>query len=167
MKIPDTGKVISGIYIAAALIGLFLVYKIFSGVGLIKTGAKKKAEAEKDAASDTLRTLDYFNPKFLDGKLSKYTPLGKTTAGAYAAELKSALKGFGTDEEKIFSVFGRLQCKYNISEVALNYQVNFKSDLLTDLLNDLTPAEKLTLINIIEKLPETNFGILSGTINTI
>ena len=156
MRTPDTGKVISGIYIAAALIGLYLVYKIFAGLGIIKTAAKKKAEAEKDAASEKLRTLDYFNPKFLDGKLSGYSALGKTTAGAYAAELRNAIRGLGTDEEKIFSVFGRLRCKYNISEVSLNYTLGFSRDLLTDLLNDLTPSEKVTLINIIEKLPEKN-----------
>jgi hypothetical protein len=42
----------------------------------------------------------------------------------------------------------------NISEISLQYRKGYNRDLLSDLLNDLTEKEQLTLWNIINKLPE-------------
>ena len=156
MKIPDTGKILSGVYLAGALIALFIVYRILASVGIIKTASRKKELAAREAASEALRTFDYFDPLFLKGRTDGYTALKTDIASRYSSQLRKAMVGIGTDEEAIFSVFGRLRCKYNISEVSLHYAENFKRDLLTDILNELTAKEQVTLVDIIENLPTKN-----------
>lgn len=155
MKVPDSNKVISFAYIAALIIILFVVYKIMTGLGLIKTSAKKKESAAEEAAATSLREMKYFDPMFLKNKLDGYTTLKSATASRYAEELKDAIRTIkGTDEEKIFGVFASLPCRYAISEVSLNYKMNYNRDLKADLLNDLNDGEKLILVTIINKLPE-------------
>jgi hypothetical protein len=153
MKVPDTGKIISIVYLGAALIGVYLVYKIFSGIGLIKTGERKREDKARTEAETNLREAKYFNPSYLSDKLDYYKPLGNPGI-TYTKELRKAIAGSGTDEEKIFSIFGRLNNKMNISEISLQYRKGYNRDLLSDLLNDLTEKEQLTLWNIINKLPE-------------
>jgi len=155
MKVPklETGQWLTLLYVAAFFIALFVVYKILAGVGLIKTAAKKKEEAAEANASESLRTADYFNPLLLKGKTAGYTPLGEAMATSYAEQLRKAVRGMGTDEEAIYSVFGQLHNRLNISEVALYYKNKYNRDLGTDLLNDLGDAERLELIKLIDKLP--------------
>lgn len=155
MKVPDSGKIISVIYIGAALIGVYLIYKIFSGVGLIKTGAKKKEIAARSEAEIKLRGSEYFNPLFLKTKVDAYkSKLDSAEVKLMVQEIRQALRGLGTNEEKIFSVFGRLKSKWNISELSFYYRYVYNRDLLTDLLNDLTDKEQLILWDIISKLKE-------------
>jgi len=154
MRTPDTGKIISFAYIAALIIILFVVYKIMAGLGLIKTSAKKKEAAAEAAAETLLREMKFFDPSFLKGKLDGYTSLKAALASRYADEIRTAIKKPGTDEEKVYSVFASLPCRYAISEVSLNYKVNYSRDLRADLLNDLNDGEKLILVTIINKLPE-------------
>lgn len=155
MKAPDlkTGQMVTIAYIIGILVVLFIVYKILAGVGLIKTAKKKKEEAKKEEVAEELRTMDYFDPLFLQGK-SGWTKIGSSRAAQYAADFRNMMRGLGTNEEGIYSVFGRLKNKYNISEISFEYTGKYNRDLLTDLLNELTDAEQVTMFDIIDKLPE-------------
>jgi hypothetical protein len=149
MKAPETGTVITVAYLLGFVIILFIVYKLMTKLGLIKSAAKKKEEKIEAAASKDLRAMKFFDTGYLKGK--NYKSIG--TAKETAASIRNALKGLGTDEEKIFSAFSKLPSKDSISEVALNYAVDYKSSMITDLLNELTDEEKVTLVNIINDLP--------------
>lgn len=150
MELPNTNKIMSLAYILALLIVLFFVYKIFKGFGLIKSKDKTKAKAEQKALVTDLRGVEQFDVSYLD-KRKDYKTLS-AAAISYADILKKAIRGLGTDEEAIFSVFSRLDSKDNISEIALVYKNKYERDLLNDLLNDLTDKEKAQLMNIINEL---------------
>ncbi len=147
MKTPTKDQVIVYIYIAGAIVGMFVVYKIMAKLGLVKTAADKQ---EEQAVND-LRTLEYFDPFILKNRPGNYVAVGNL-GNLYAEQLRDAMKGFGTDEEAIYSVFGKLRSKYNIAEVAGYYQVNYSRDLLSDILNDLNDSEKARLMGIINRM---------------
>jgi len=154
MNIPTVKKdeIMSLLYIAGGLIFVFLIYKIFSGVGLIKTAKKKEETKQKEQAAENLRASEYFSLDTINKLPVKYQPLGEI-AKTYATDLRQAVRGFGTNEERIFTTFARFKSKYNITEVAKSYHDQYNRDLLTDLLNDLTDGEQVTLWNIINNIP--------------
>lgn len=151
MKLPDSSKIFPLLYLGGALLLVFIIYKLLAGVGLIKTAAKKRQEEAESKAEEQLRSLDYFNPLLLKQYPAYKTiyPLNRTTA----EKLKKALRGLGTNEEAVFTAFAQLPNKLSISEVTLAYKVAYNRDLGTDLMNDLTDAEQVTLLKIIDKLP--------------
>jgi hypothetical protein len=155
MKVPELkgGQMLTLLYIAAFMIALFVVYKILAAIGLVTTRKEKIEEKEEKEAETQLRESDYFSPTFLKDKTSQYVPLGNAAKQA-AVDIRAAVVGLGTNEEKIFTTFGRLKSKWNISEVSLCYKQGYNRDMLTDLLNDLNDEERLTLFNIVKKLPE-------------
>jgi hypothetical protein len=122
-----------------------------SGLGLIKSSAKKKQKAEQEAAVEMLRTDDYFNPTYFKDK--KFKSIGSNAANLYAQNLRKALRGIGTAEENIFAVFGKLFNKCNVSEVAASYFLQYNRDLQADLSSELTDKEITDLMNIINDLP--------------
>ena len=151
MEVPNTNKIMSLAYILALLVVLFFVYKIFKGFGIIKSKDKTKAKAEQKALVTDLRGVEQFDVTYLD-KRKEYKTLS-SSAISYADILRKALRGLGTDEEAVFSIFSRLDSKDNISEIALVYKNKYERDLLNDLLNDLTDKEKAQLMKIINQLP--------------
>lgn len=151
MKIPDTNKIISLVYIAGFIIALIIVYKILSSIGIIKTGKRKRTEAEAAAAVKMLQTDDYFNPAYFKDK--KFLSIGANAANLYAQNLRKALRGAGTDEGLVYSTFGKLYNKCNVSEVAASYYLQYGRDLQADLLGDLTDKEITALMNIVNDLP--------------
>lgn len=158
MKIPDTNKIIGIAYLIGIVIVLFIVYKLMVATGLIKTAAAKKAKALKEEATNTLRTDQVFNPDYY--KTKKFKSLGSNAALKYAKDLREAVRpslltlGLGTDEELIYVTFGKFYNKCNISEVAEAYYSKYKSDLQSDLLNELTDKEAVPLFQIINNLPD-------------
>lgn len=150
MKVPELkgGQMLTLAYIIGILVVLFIIYKILGKTGLVETKEDKK----EDAAATEIRTLSYFNPLYLKDKLTTYQKLG-SIAKSYASQLRTAMKGFGTDEEMIYNTFGKLKTKENIAEVAMYYVAEYNSDLQSDLLNELNDKEMLILMNIINKLP--------------
>lgn len=151
MKIPSTDKIISVVTIIGFLIALFVVYKILTGIGLIKTAKKKRSIAEQEAAVEMMRTDEYFDPAYF--KSQKFKSIGSSAANLYAQQLRKAVRGAGTDEEMIYSVFGKLFNKVNVSEVAASYYLQYGKSLQADLLNDLSKAEIANVMNIINDLP--------------
>lgn len=152
MNLPDTNKVMTAGYIIAMLLILFFVYKILRGLGIVKSAAKTKAKAAVQTAINDLRGVEQFNVEYLNNKRDYKSLSG--LAQTYAEELRKAIRGLGTNEEAIFSIFSRLQSKANISEIATVYKNRYDRDLLTDLLNDLTDKEKAKLMLIINNLPK-------------
>lgn len=151
MKIPDTGKITTIAMIIGVLIVLFVIYKIMSGLGIIKSPAKKKAEREKAEAVNELRTNAIFDPQYYKGKV--YKSLGSNQTALLSQHLRQAMQGLGTDEEKIYATFGKLYNKVNVSELALGYAAQFKRDLQTDLLSELSSKEIAILWSLIKDLP--------------
>lgn len=147
---PNVGKIMSGLYILAALVVLFVLYKVMTGIGLIKTGKKKREEIAKEENISDLRTAEFFNPNY--GDTHVFGKLGLNAANLYAEKLHQAMRGLGTDEEMIYSTFGTLRNKGQISEIASQYFLKYKRDLRTDILNELNKKEVSILMDIINKL---------------
>jgi len=153
MKVPDTGKIITFAYLIGFVIVLLVLYKILSAVGIIKTSKRKRADKEKDAAVEMLRTDEYFDPDYY--KVRKFKSLGSNAANLYAQHIRKAIRGIGTDEEMLYATFGKFYNKCNVSEVSESYFKQYKNDLQADLLNDLTDKEVVNLMEIINGLPNS------------
>ena len=153
MKVPDSGKIINVALLLGMVVIMFVIYKILAGLGIIKTASSRRADKAKEESRAGLRTDEYFNPTYYIDK--KFKMLGNNTATLYAQNLRKALRGLGTDNEAIYSVFGKLYNKTNISEVAAAYFLQYDNDLQADLSDDLTDKETVILMNIINELPLT------------
>jgi hypothetical protein len=155
MKLPETDQITKGLYLIGGLVILLVIYKILTGIGLLKTGKQKVQDKKKEVALSDFRTMEQFNINYTDDHIFK--KIGLNAANLYSEQLRKAIKGIGaflTDEEAIYSTFGKLSNKGNISEVAQQYFNRYKKDLRTDLLNVLDKNEILILSNIINELPE-------------
>ena len=150
MELPNTNKYIPLFYIVGILVIVLIIYRVLKSIGLIKSQAKIKAKAQRKELISDLRGVEQFDVLYLD-KRKGYKSLSDR-AQQYAVALRNAMKGFGTDEESIMSIFSRLNNRDNISEVALVYKNKYERDLLIDLLNELTDKEKAELMTIINKL---------------
>jgi hypothetical protein len=151
MKLPETQIISKVLYLIGGLIVLFLIYKIMTGLGLLKTRESKAKDILKENSLSDFRTMPEFNPVFKDKGI--FVSIGLNAASLYAEDLHKAIRGIGTNEERIYTTFGKLKCKGNISEVASQYYLKFKRDLRTDILNDLTDKEIVILTGIINTLP--------------
>lgn len=161
MEAPDSGKIINIAMLIGLVVVLVVIYKIMASVGLIKTVASKAVTKNQTAAAESLRTDDYFNPEYykkVGGQ--NFVPIGETNAKQYAKDLRFAMGGVGTNEEVIYTTFGSLYNKCNISEIAEQYKDQYgfpfyimSDNLQNDLLNDLNKSEVATLMELINKLP--------------
>jgi len=141
-----------------AVIGLIVIVVVIRVLRTGKRRARQSAKAEKKLkkqdvkkSAENLRGLEQFNPDFK--QFETFARLGDPVAGEYADNLRKAVRGWGTNEEVIYSIFGRLKNKANISEISAQYYLKYRRDLLVDLLDDLNNKEQAILFNIIQKLP--------------
>ena len=162
MKAPElnTNQMVTIGYFIGILIILYIVYKILNAVGLLKSQADKRDDALKAAAVTSLRLDSYFDPNYFQS-VNNYNGLSVGDATDKALSLRNAMAGIGTDEEKIYSIFGGLPSKTAISEVSNRYKDQYgfpfyimSDDLKTDLLNELDATEVTTLMSIIDSLPD-------------
>jgi hypothetical protein len=162
MKVPELkgNQMITIAYMIGIIVALYIVYKILNSVGLLKTPADKRADEVKQAAVAAIRVEEYFDPDYYSDK--SFHSLDVDTAIKYAKDLRTAMQGFGTDEESIYTIFGNLPSKTSVSQLAWYYKRQYgfpfyimSDNLRVDLLNELTPAEVQTLMDIINKLPNT------------
>jgi hypothetical protein len=142
----DKNKII--MYVILGIVVLIMLDQILKAVGL----KKDKADKDKDKAVENLRTNEYFDPLYYKGKA--FSAIGKSPANQYAKDLHTAISGFGTDEETIYTTFGKLKCKYNISEIAESYYELYEKNLLPELLKELSEKEMATLNAVVNKLPD-------------
>jgi hypothetical protein len=162
MKAPElnTNQMVTIGYFIGILIILYIVYKILNSVGLLKTPADKRDDALKAAAVTSLRLDSYFDPSYFQS-VTTYNGLTVNDATSKALALRNAMAGLGTDEEKIYTIFGGLPSKTSISEIANRYKDQYgfpfyimSDDLKADLLNELNATEVSTLMSIIDGLPD-------------
>jgi hypothetical protein len=162
MKAPElnTNQMVTIGYFIGILIILYIVYKILNSVGLLKTSADKRNDALKAASVTALRLDSYFDPNYYT-TVTDYNGLSVDDATKYAKQLRDAMVGIGTDEEKIYTIFGGLPSKTSISEVSDRYAAQYgfpfyilSDDLKADLLNYLNATKITTLMNIIDGLPD-------------
>lgn len=143
-KALQTKLILMGV--GALLIVLFL-NKILGMIG-IRRSAKR---LEQDEAEETLLTMPYFDPLYHTTQPHK--ELGDTAAAKYADELHKAVSFIGTNEDLIYSTFGKLGNKTQISEIVAQYYKKKKKDLRARLLKELNKKEQVKLYNIIKTLP--------------
>ena len=125
----------------------FVLYKIFAKLGLIKTSADR----EKEVNVEKIRESGYFSPMYY--KTKAFKPMSETELKIIAKDLRKATKGFGTDEELIYSSFKRLLNKVNISQLAEVYYKQYQKDLRAEILDDLREKEMSILQKVIDSLP--------------
>ena len=140
-------KIKIGLAIFVVIIVTIIIWRVLGKIGLVKS----KEQKQKDSAVETLFTMTYFDPAYNKGK--SFAPLGKSAADKYAKDLNRALGIFGDDEEAIYSTFGKLKNKTNISEVAESFQNIYKKDMRATVLGNLSEKEMKKLFDIISKLP--------------
>ncbi len=137
---------------AAVLIIIIAVYV----AAQIRANKKKKAdlddvlddietqqEIDQVTAEAALNEGQLFDPQMW--KNNQDDLLDETTANAYAIKLKKAVSGWGTDESAIMAVFDNLTDKFQISQIADQYNQEFNASLLHDLVSDLNDEELLQL----------------------
>lgn len=157
------------LYTLAAIVVLFVVYQVMKRTGLIKTFAQRKTArlVEKSARNEKITTgtqkaqtkdvkillsaSDFFNPALWKDQSADLL-MKQDVARSKATNIRSALKGPGTNESKVMKAFRNLTSKYMVSQIAFHYAANFKRDLLTDLVSDMNKTELNELYNIIKIL---------------
>lgn len=134
--------------IGILIIIFFTINKILIKLGIVKSAK----QLEQDKLAERLETNKYFNP--LTQKKENFKKLSVIEANTYAERLHKAIKGFGTDEESVYSIFSTLPNKNSISQISEAYYLKYNKDLLSDINNDLNTKEKAKLQSIINNLPE-------------
>jgi len=133
------------------IVVLFIIYLVAKKFGLVKSSESIKADKEKAKNLDTLKQAKYFNPLYYQNIANK--PLGELEAKEIAKDIYDAWGVFNDDEPAIYSAFGKLSNKTNISQLAEVYYNQYKKDLRSDLLNGLSDSEQNTLMGVINTLP--------------
>lgn len=136
------------IYAIAAIVVIVFLSAILKKLGIFKSKEKK----EQIENLTKLQTVEYFNPAYYKTVTAK--PLGTNLAGELAKELRKALRGAGTDENAVYSIFNRLYNKTNVSELAEAYYLEYQKDMKTTILNDLGKKEQSMLMEIIDSKPD-------------
>lgn len=153
MTIDTAGKTKLILLGVGLLFVLFFLNKILTMIGI----RKSKTRIEKDEAEESLNTMKYFEPGYY--KKVPHKPLGETMAQHYAKDLNKAWKFFRptltVNEDLIYSTFGKLGNKVQISEVAEQYYLMRSEDLRSRIMKELNRKEQVKLFNIIQSLPRT------------
>ena len=136
------------LYVVGAIVVLLIVDQILKALNL----KKDKTDKKEEEAQSELRTNDFFNPMFYRGKA--FSALGKSVSNQYAKDIKNSLGIFNDNEELIYTTFGKLKCKYNISEIAESFYELYGKEMLPAILAKLNSKEMTILNTIINKLPE-------------
>lgn len=144
-------KYINIIYLLILFGGIFFILRRLGIIKPKKLQSIKEKEKQKIEIIQAIGTIDYFKPNYyLKAKPNELLDVSK--ARNYAQELYKAMKGLGTDESRIYSIFSNLTHKAQVSQIAFHYQALYKKDLLTELSKELTKSELLKLYNITDAL---------------
>jgi hypothetical protein len=133
-------------FLVIAVLVIIIVWRILGKVGLVKS----KEAKQKESAVEDFNTLRQFEQGYSKGKT--FAPLGKVVSDIYAKELYNAHGVLNDNEDQVYSTFGKLKNKMNISEVSDSFYNLYKKDLRA-YLGFLDPAEKTKLMGIINRLP--------------
>lgn len=135
------------LYAVAVIVVIIFLTAILRKIGIFKTKAKK----EEISNIQEIREVEYFNPTYY--KTVKAKNLPENLSLELAREIRKAVRGGGTNEDRLYSAFSRMYNKTNISQVAESYYLEYKSDMKTDILNDLNKKEVSSLMELIKSKP--------------
>ena len=163
-----------GFQIALAVAGVIALKKVAEMFGLIKTAAESKVE---DATSEATATstevtannpMLSFNPNYSVALLKAFRkkyPKGQwfntpqlafapAEYNALAKKLYDSKSIFGDDEDKLYSVFRRVQTQYQLSVLSLLFTGLYNKDLL-EYLKGFTNAEEMErVIDLVKNYPQ-------------
>ena len=151
--------------------GVFVLYKTFKGLGLIKS----QQEEANDQKIEQINTGNFkpLSPKFWEDMRQKYPKnriiiLTQAQVKNYVQNLKDADLIVASNKDKIFGVFNKLKTQTQVSYLADGFYKITNKDLDSylnigygRLLND---SDKIKLYNIINNLP---IGVLDTKTNKI
>lgn len=170
----DTGKVLkNAFYIAGGILGFIALKKIAEMFGLIQTQAEKEIEAGTEQAggdSSTIQNNPYisFNPNYsvalIKAFRKKYPK--KDFNAIYqrgpspeeyvklSTDLGDAKGYFNDDEEKLYSVFRRIQTQYQLSLLSMIFAHTYKKDLLEYLKSFTSDDEMQKILTMVKNYPQ-------------
>lgn len=126
-----------------------IVKPILNAVGLTQSKVDKEAERLFTKALNS----GFWSPTYYEGKTNKISFSNKATEGDYLArEIASGWGYFNDDESSIINVFSKLKNNVDLSYVAYHYQKNENSDLLNDINEKLSSAEKIIVFKVTNNL---------------
>jgi len=135
-----------------AIAVIFFLTKILQKLGIVKSKRKR----EQDENIEEFREADYFSPTFYK-TVGAYNPITETEADIFAKAIRKSLRGFGTNEEELYSVFKQMKNKTNISQVAEMFGKKYRGkDMKSEIMNELNKKEISVLMGIINQLPLKN-----------
>jgi hypothetical protein len=169
----DTGAMIkTGVEIALAIAGIIAIKKVMEMFGLIKTAEEKrvdKATADANQSADTGNnpmlsfngnyavTLikdfikrnpreKWFNNWQLQFSNADYVDMAKNIKDSYGY--------FNDDEEKLYSVFRRINTQYQLAILSSLFYALYKKDMLEYMKSFMNANEMQPIIDIVSNYPK-------------
>lgn len=142
----DNSKYIIWVYVGAVVVIGFIIYKVLSSIGLIKTSKEREYAESKNTAQLDVMKLDYFSPSYYRGKKVSITQAG---INSLADKFYDAVKGWGTNEDELAGVFAALKYKTDVSFLAEAYLKRHGEDLRNRIISEL---DKTELVNLLYQL---------------
>ena len=140
------------IFPLAIAAGIFLFgRKILQGIGLVET--KEEKELEKNLANKWL-TPKPFNDFVKKTNFKIPAVFRMAVIPNFVAEVYESKGFFSDDEEKLFSLFRRLQSKMQVSALAHFFQKEYGRDMASYLDSFLNESEIARLIDIVNQKPK-------------
>jgi len=140
-------KIIIGFSIIAAIFVIIIVWRVLGKVGLVES----KESRQKKEAVENFQTSPYFDKDYYKNK--SFKSLGAEPAKQYAKEIYNTHGVFNDSEDTLYSIFGNLKNKVNISEVAEQFYKLYGKDMKGYIANFLDDKEQAKLQTVISKLP--------------
>jgi len=141
------------LYGLITIVVIIVLITVMRRVGLIKSGAEKKADKQEAKDMTALKTSQYFDPNNYKTGWNMTKLLPTDTAKLLAQEIEKSWGFLNDDEDRIYSAFRKINYKVNVSQIAEQYALLYKSDLLGVLLDKLHEDEILFIWNIIDGKP--------------
>ena len=136
------------IYILIGIVIFYYFDKIMNMLGLNKTNEQINNETQAAALSEFPQWASEYQDTVTFRKIPAATVKSKVK------ELRKSMRGLGTKENNLYSVFQSLYNKANISQLSYQYYIDYNRNLKNDVLNELKKKEKSYLYEIISNLPD-------------
>lgn len=132
------GDVETLLLIGAGVLGVSLVSKLFTSLGIFDSAATKNLDAAA-SSSNTFWSPTYYT-QFTTYSYTIDTP----TATTLANQIYNAMGIFNDDEDAVFAAFRTLKTKSNVSFLAKVFSDIYSQDLLTFLRGGIWPQDHLS-----------------------
>lgn len=146
------------IYIIIAILAFLVLGGILRKIGIFKSQSKRQKQTAKGeqrvlkiVSDSSLLKSNSFNPNFY--KSFKKTPADFEKSKRLATDLRKSMKGWGTNESKLFATMDGLTSRSDISLVSHAYAEMYKRSLINDILSELSKSDRIKLFQTIKDLP--------------